>query len=602
MKNKLKGFFIIFSIIIFSLSCKLFATEDITNENVEVQEIPELESEEGLTADNYYKYNEELHSNNSLEKKVYNSDSTTLSLSDYIIQQSLSCPEYIDISQYNIPFEKAREVLIPFLYYDELFYINAIPNWKGKWIDYASGKAILSEVYFHYTLTPEEIKEAWNVIDREVKFYKKGIKPEWNELEKVLYTNDFLVHKCEYAKDIVYSSHTLYGALVSKRPVCDGYSHGFRYLLKQIGIEASIATSDAMNHAWNLVEIDGEYYNIDVTWNDTYTNGVKGIGKTSYEFFLASDASFKNERKTSHHDWVADYSATSTKYDGNQEWRNQDNYLTYKDDYWYFVEENLKSYKVNLCKINLRASNLNKELVKTNNTDDFIFIASGFTTDGTNLYYSTEYKIFKMDYNGENLELFYELKPTDAKCMYSLEIIDDVFYYDTLDIEDIGNGAFSVSVETRKTNICDIYKPEEILIYTTIDTINIDEKEVMIFPANKTISSLLISENFPIIDKDYVVEVYSQEDRVKPDNGKIGSKNIIRIFKSDNVVTEYTAIVKGDINGDGQVKMYDSFTILKETLFDGKFSQIDKLIRDYNEDGEVKMYDAFSFLKLSLFN
>lgn len=605
MKSKIRLSLILF-IIVLAFSYNSFATENDINEVPKAQESPELISEEVLTTDNYYKYNEELHKNNSIEKQVYNSDSNTLSLEEYIIQQSLSCPEYIDISQYKIPLEKAREVLIPFLYYDELFYIDAI-NYTYKYLDYDNEtqtwiNAIIENVYFRYILTPDEIKMAWNTINREVRSYKNGIKPEWNELEKVLYTNDFLCHKCEYATNIISSSHTLYGALVDKKPVCDGYSHAFRYLLKQIGMEASMVTSDPMNHAWNLVKIDGQYYHIDVTWDDSYTNGVKGIGKTSYEFFLASDSSFQNERSTSHNNWVADYNASSTKYDGNQEWRNQNNYLIYKDNYWYFLENKFKTYDVNLYKMNLRSGIPEKTLVKTNNTSDFIFVPSGFTTDGANLYYSTEYKIFKMDYNGENLTQFFELLSSDAKCMYSLEIIDDVFYYDTLDIEE-NNGTMSVSVDTRKTNICDAYKSEEPLIYTTIDFKGVEGKQVMIFPSDKIISSLLVPENFPVINKNYIVEVYTPNNNVKSDNEKIGSKNIIKITKAGKLIAEYTAIVKGDINGDGQVKMYDAFTILKGSLFGGEsLTKIDTLIRDYNDDSQVKMYDAFSFLKYSLFN
>ncbi len=604
MKSKIR-FLIRFFIITLFFSCNSFAIENIINETGKLQSPPELVSEEILSSDNYYKYNEEIHSKDSIERKVYNSETSELSLEEYIIKESLSCPEVIDISSYKIPFDDARTVLIPFLYYDELFYIDSIPNWEGEWIEYdyetQTGTAILTKVYFNYTLTPDQVQNAWNTIKREVQNYKNGIKPEWNELEKVLYTNDFLCHKCEYATNIIDSSHTLYGALVDKKPVCDGYSHAFRYLLKQIGIEASMVTSNPMNHAWNLVKIDGQYYHIDVTWDDTYTNGVNGIGKTSYEFFLASDSSFQNERSASHYNWVADYTANSNKYDGNQEWRNQNNYLIYKDNYWYFLENKFKTYDVNLYKLNLRSGISEKTLVKTNNTGDFIFMPSGLTTDGTNLYYSTEYKIFKMDYAGENLTQFYENLPTNKKCMYSLEIIDDIFYYDTLNIEE-NNGTFSVSGDTRKTNICDIYEPEEVLTYTTLVSQDIDGKQVIIFPKENIISDLLTLENFPVIDKNYVVEVYNLENNVKSDNEKIGSKNIIKISKSDKVLAEYTAIVQGDINGDGKVKMYDAFTILKGTLFGESLNNIDTLIRDYNNDGKVKMYDAFSFLKNTLFN
>lgn len=595
-------------ILIFLLSFCFLITSNATEaigEDIK-SEVPELIENGNLTSDNYYKYNEELHNNSSIERKVYNTDANTLSLEEYIIQKSLSCPEYIDVSAYQIPFDDAREVLIPFLYYDELFYIDAIPNWKGEWIEYdyetQTGTAILSEVYFRYTLTPEQIQEAWNVINREVKIYKAGIKSEWNELEKVLYTNDFLCKKCEYATDIINSSHTLYGALVDKKPVCDGFSHAFRYLLKQIGMEASIATSNSMNHAWNLVKIDNEYYHIDVTWNDTLYNGIKGVGITAYEFFLASDNAFENERKVSHNNWVADYNATSTKYDGNKNWRNQTNYLIYKDNYWYFIENNINTYTSKLCRVNLRSENLDETVVKGNLTSDYIFVAPGLTTDGVNLYYSTEYKIYQMDYNGENLKQFFEV-PDNTKCIYSLEIKDNVFYYDTFD-EKIDEGYKIADPQTRKTNICDVYEPEEeILVYTTINTTLLNEKEVMLFNKTQKISDLLISDNFPIIDKNYIVEVYSADNKLKSDTDQAGSKNTIKILNaSGNLIKEYTIIVKGDVNGDGQVKMYDAFTILKGALFGESLDTIDVLIRDYNDDGEVKMYDAFSFLKYSLFN
>ena len=64
----------------------------------------------------------------------------------------------------------------------------------------------------------------------------------------------------------------------------------------------------------------------------------------------------------------------------------------------------------------------------------------------------------------------------------------------------------------------------------------------------------------------------------------------------------YTAIIPGDVNGDGKIKMYDAFSILRNVLFNtGTMSQIDILISDFDNDGKVKMQDAFSYLKQALF-
>ena len=57
-----------------------------------------------------------------------------------------------------------------------------------------------------------------------------------------------------------------------------------------------------------------------------------------------------------------------------------------------------------------------------------------------------------------------------------------------------------------------------------------------------------------------------------------------------------------DVNGDGKIKMYDAFSILRNVLFNtGTMSQIDILISDFDNDGKVKMQDAFSYLKQALF-
>ena len=74
---------------------------------------------------------------------------------------------------------------------------------------------------------------------------------------------------------------TAYGALVANsrgeanRAVCDGYSYAYAYLLQQLGIPviryAGKVGKDPENfepHSWNLVQLDGEWYEADATWDD----------------------------------------------------------------------------------------------------------------------------------------------------------------------------------------------------------------------------------------------------------------------------------------------------------------------------------------------
>lgn len=79
--------------------------------------------------------------------------------------------------------------------------------------------------------------------------------------------------------------HTAYGALVensrgeANHAVCDGYSAAFQYLLGKAGIKATpvygfgndtseVDKSPEKAHAWSMVCLDGEWYEVDSTWDD----------------------------------------------------------------------------------------------------------------------------------------------------------------------------------------------------------------------------------------------------------------------------------------------------------------------------------------------
>ena len=97
-----------------------------------------------------------------------------------------------------------------------------------------------------------------------------------------LVTYDFeLLEKDRDEDDLGY---TAYGALVEdssgrkNRAVCGGYAQAFQYLLQQAGIEAAYVSgyadsesgtlSEQGSHAWNLVKLDDEWYEVDCCWDD----------------------------------------------------------------------------------------------------------------------------------------------------------------------------------------------------------------------------------------------------------------------------------------------------------------------------------------------
>lgn len=61
--------------------------------------------------------------------------------------------------------------------------------------------------------------------------------------------------------------HSIYGTLVNKKGVCDGFTKSMQILLNKVGIESIFVsgTLEKNPHAWNLVNIDGSWYHMDVT-------------------------------------------------------------------------------------------------------------------------------------------------------------------------------------------------------------------------------------------------------------------------------------------------------------------------------------------------
>ncbi len=105
-----------------------------------------------------------------------------------------------------------------------------------------------------------------------------------------LQIHDKLIDTVTYDTDLAasYSSdgafdygYTAYGALVANSRnqtntcVCDGYSYAYEYLLQQAGITCTRvggyagSSPDSMEaHSWNLVQLDGAWYEVDATWDD----------------------------------------------------------------------------------------------------------------------------------------------------------------------------------------------------------------------------------------------------------------------------------------------------------------------------------------------
>lgn len=124
-----------------------------------------------------------------------------------------------------------------------------------------------------------------------------------NDLENLRIVHDYLVDTIEYDGEAGKSVYNIYGALVNKKAVCEGYARSYKLILDELGIPCIIACGVAKNssgdiesHAWNYVQLDGNWYAVDVTWDDPVIIGNGSLtDDIRYRYFLVGAEEFSKD-------------------------------------------------------------------------------------------------------------------------------------------------------------------------------------------------------------------------------------------------------------------------------------------------------------------
>ncbi len=167
--------------------------------------------------------------------------------------------------------------------------------------------------------------------------------PNLSEADKALIIHDRLVAWVQYGS-MAGMEYSMDGALINRVAVCAGYAAAYRYLMNLAGVYCYTVTSHKLNHAWNVVRIDGEYYHVDTTWDDPLNDN---LGRVYHMNFLVSTARLKAAKTdcygASHSGHNADdfFSGadpcTSTKYD-NYYWQNSFAEFQLVNDKKYYID------------------------------------------------------------------------------------------------------------------------------------------------------------------------------------------------------------------------------------------------------------------------
>ena len=153
--------------------------------------------------------------------------------------------------------------------------------------------------YWYFTLTymmeygTDAEQEA--EMDTAVAKLLNQLNPTGSDYNKIRTVYDYMTANITYDYDNLNDSsyflkHTAYAALIHKTAVCQGYAVLLYRLALEMGIDCRVitGTSHGEGHAWNIVELDNKYYNLDSTWD---------AGAPEYTYFLKSQNNFSDHTR-----------------------------------------------------------------------------------------------------------------------------------------------------------------------------------------------------------------------------------------------------------------------------------------------------------------
>ena len=179
----------------------------------------------------------------------------------------------------------------------EIFWLSGEGEIEGTYVN-----RIVEDATLHASLSPEmelsTIPVMAQIFESAVSTVVARAKLCKTTFLQVLAVHDYIIDSTTYDLEAP-ARFNAYGCLVQNRAVCAGYSKAFMLIMNRLGYRCGYAAGfgrkSGERHAWNYIEIDGEFYHIDVTQDDPTVDDpdYKGDNKTRDYFCVTTNELLK---------------------------------------------------------------------------------------------------------------------------------------------------------------------------------------------------------------------------------------------------------------------------------------------------------------------
>lgn len=561
---------------------------------------------------------------------------------------------YLDVIEYGLTVDDTGELAVIFAEVinenPDLFYVQSRLAYSGY------GENGIAALYFFYLDVSDEDRLAYSTrVNEIIALLDTGMSDE----EKALFLHDYLAQHCAYAYreyldgtlDPQMHVYDAFGALVKGKAVCQGYAEAYNALLRKAEISSSMCTSDSMKHAWNVVMIDGDWYHVDVTWDDPTWNAE---GRSKHNYFLLSDSEIGNR---GHSDWNDNVECTSTKYDSEDywwcdinsqivmgearyyisstadgfqlieekdavhtvkytstcrwevwdnplnAWRGQFSYLSAQGDYLYFND------KLNLYSLSPGDSTPHVLYTYTGN-DGYIYGAMVYEDGKARLNIETtpnktddEYQEISLQAPTPTITVDYEEEKISTT--YNMEYsMDNGASWnpcsDEMALSEFGwNGTQKIELLVRNKASGGLWAGEPMTVTLDFRPYSVHGK-VSAFGSTDTITRISLINMEEMVMKEesvYIGENYEIRD-ITPGEYTLKaecSNHVSRLYSisvsEDGVELDIELQLRGDVDGDGRITSRDNLMIYNHIANKNKLSGYEILVGDVDGDGRITSRD-----------
>lgn len=191
-------------------------------------------------------------------------------------------------------------------------------EWCGEyWVTTINGKKCIRSYQFHYLMKQEDVAVYKELIETQSQKILAEAAKQPTEYLKAKYLHDYIIEHASYnsaAADKIdqpshlkgkytvpkeyFSAYSILGFFTRSQIVCSGYAKLFQYLLARSGMYALYVTGDSREegHAWNIVQIDGDYYHFDLTWDDPVSESEEA-DMLRYDYFAVTTAEIEKDHQ-----------------------------------------------------------------------------------------------------------------------------------------------------------------------------------------------------------------------------------------------------------------------------------------------------------------